>query len=160
MSCNVYSVDTQRNFFLVRSCSSTHWLSVWSNWSYVELNLSNKIKKFCFLSYFVLFFDWSNILSIAGAFVVCWTPWWVSFVETSIVILFSIFSFFFRHTYSAIQSLCESCKKNWIFANPMFHCVYFLCYLNSPINPFCYALANQQFKKTFTRILKLDLRRL
>lgn len=65
-----------------------------------------------------------------------------------------------RHIYSAIHSLCESCKNNWIFSNPMFHCFYFLCYLNSPINPFCYALANQQFKKTFTRILRLDLRRL
>ncbi|CAF3912436.1 unnamed protein product [Rotaria magnacalcarata] len=80
-----------------------------------------------------------TITFILGAFVVCWTPW---------------------HMYSAIHSLCESCKNNWIFSNPMFHCFYFLCYLNSPINPFCYALANQQFKKTFTRILKLDLRRL
>ncbi|CAF0794821.1 unnamed protein product [Adineta ricciae] len=80
-----------------------------------------------------------TITFILGAFVVCWTPW---------------------HIYSAVHSLCESCKNNWIFSNPMFHCVYFLCYLNSPINPFCYALANQQFKKTFTRILKLDLRRL
>ncbi|CAF0773094.1 unnamed protein product [Rotaria sordida] len=80
-----------------------------------------------------------TITFILGAFVVCWTPW---------------------HIYSAIHSLCESCKHNWVFSNPMFHCFYFLCYLNSPINPFCYALANQQFKKTFTRILKLDLRRL
>ncbi|CAF0730930.1 unnamed protein product [Adineta steineri] len=80
-----------------------------------------------------------TITFILGAFVVCWTPW---------------------HIYSAIHSLCESCKQNWVFSNPMFHCFYFLCYLNSPINPFCYALANQQFKKTFTRILKLDLRRL
>ncbi|CAF1284122.1 unnamed protein product [Adineta steineri] len=80
-----------------------------------------------------------TITFILGAFVVCWTPW---------------------HIYSAVHSLCESCKNNWVFSNPMFHCVYFLCYLNSPINPFCYALANQQFKKTFTRILKLDLRRL
>ncbi|CAF0905737.1 unnamed protein product [Adineta ricciae] len=80
-----------------------------------------------------------TITFILGAFVVCWTPW---------------------HIYSAIHSLCDSCKNSWVFGNPMFHCFYFLCYLNSPINPFCYALANQQFKKTFTRILKLDLRRL
>ncbi|UJR29004.1 hypothetical protein I4U23_010222 [Adineta vaga] len=80
-----------------------------------------------------------TITFILGAFVVCWTPW---------------------HIYSAIHSLCDSCKDSWFFNNPMFHCFYFLCYLNSPINPFCYALANQQFKKTFTRILKLDLRRL
>ncbi|CAF0842818.1 unnamed protein product [Didymodactylos carnosus] len=80
-----------------------------------------------------------TITFILGAFVVCWTPW---------------------HIYSAVQSLCDACKDNVIFSNTLFHAVYFLCYLNSPINPFCYALANQQFKKTFTRILKLDLRRL
>ncbi|CAF1126674.1 unnamed protein product, partial [Didymodactylos carnosus] len=80
-----------------------------------------------------------TITFILGAFVVCWTPW---------------------HIYSAVQSLCDACKDNVFFSNTLFHAVYFLCYLNSPINPFCYALANQQFKKTFTRILKLDLRRL
>ena len=71
-----------------------------------------------------------TISIILGAFVACWTPY---------------------HILAIAESFCQ-CTNSHIY---MF--AYFLCYANSPINPLCYALANQQFKKTFMRILKGDL---
>lgn len=77
-----------------------------------------------------------TITIILGAFIVCWTPW---------------------HILSLIIGFCptdEGCVL------PLLYDIsYWLCYLNSPLNPFCYAFANQQFKKAFVRILKLDWRR-
>jgi hypothetical protein len=74
-----------------------------------------------------------TITVILGAFVICWTPW---------------------HVLSMIIGFCAECVPGTLY-----NISYWLCYLNSPINPFCYALANQQFKKTFARILRFDWRR-
>ena len=73
-----------------------------------------------------------TITIILGAFVLCWTPW---------------------HLFAMLYSLK-------IYENTLLYNIsYWLCYMNSPINPFCYAFANQQFKKTFLRILRLDWHR-
>lgn len=74
-----------------------------------------------------------TITIILGAFVFCWTPW---------------------HVLSLIIGFCGNCVPTVLY-----DISYWLCYLNSPINPLCYALANQQFKKTFLRILRRDWHR-
>lgn len=77
-----------------------------------------------------------TITVILGAFVLCWTPW---------------------HVLSMIIGFCP---KGIVCVTPVLYDIsYWLCYLNSPLNPLCYALANQQFKKTFARILKFDWHR-
>ena len=76
-----------------------------------------------------------TITIILGAFVLCWTPW-------------------------HILSMTLGFSKNISCGVYMLYDIsYWLCYLNSPINPFCYAMANQQFKKAFIRIIKLDWHR-
>ena len=70
-----------------------------------------------------------TISFILGAFVVCWIPYHV------IVLLYAL-----------------DIKVN----GDLYGFSYWLCYLNSPINPFCYAFVNNQFKRTFIRIMKLD----
>lgn len=74
-----------------------------------------------------------TISLILGAFILCWTPF---------------------HVVILIKAACDnhdlrqSCMNTYIY-----RLAYWLCYINSPLNPFCYALANIQIKETFFRIL-------
>lgn len=74
-----------------------------------------------------------TISFILGAFVLCWTPY---------------------HILALVAGFCTN--PDGCVNTHLFYFTYFLCYTNSPINPFCYALANAQFKRAFYRVLKCN----
>ncbi|VDM18335.1 unnamed protein product [Hydatigera taeniaeformis] len=75
---------------------------------------------------------------ILGAFVICWTPY---------------------HIIILIKGFCDIPSQNYSCINVhLYNFAYYMCYMNSPINPFCYAMANIAFKRAFIRILNGDFR--
>ena len=75
-----------------------------------------------------------TITLIMGAFVLCWTPY---------------------HVLILVFCACGDACFGSLYTH-LFRVAYYMCYSNSPINPFCYALANKQFKRAFLRILRLE----
>ncbi|XP_071801775.1 muscarinic acetylcholine receptor M2-like isoform X1 [Asterias amurensis] len=64
---------------------------------------------------------------ILGAFFITWSPY-----STMVIIM----------------GYCPTC-----IPDPLYQFSYYLCYINSTINPLCYAFANELFRATFYKIL-------
>lgn len=68
-----------------------------------------------------------TLSAILGIFILCWTPY-------SVIVI--------------VYSYCEACVPYNLYSFS-----YWLCYINSTMNPVCYAFSNRDFKIAFKRIL-------
>uniref|UniRef100_A0A915HNG0 G-protein coupled receptors family 1 profile domain-containing protein n=1 Tax=Romanomermis culicivorax TaxID=13658 RepID=A0A915HNG0_ROMCU len=73
-----------------------------------------------------------TITVIVGTFAMFWSPYYIV---------------------ATVYGFCA-----WCVPPALFFTSYYLCYLNSSMNPFAYAFANRLFRKTFIRILRGDWR--
>nr|XP_001343971.2 muscarinic acetylcholine receptor M4-like [Danio rerio] len=75
-----------------------------------------------------------TVLAVLLAFIITWTPY-------SVMVLIGTF-----------------CR--WCVPEVLWMVGYFLCYVNSTVNPVCYALCNATFKRTFKRLLRCKFKNL
>ena len=95
-----------------------------------------KDKKLSFgrLSFFVKQKKLTKILVLTFvAFLISWIPYFVV---------------------SVWAPFCKDCIPDYAW-----DCCYMMCYINSTINPLCYALGSKEFKRTFKKLLSVNCRR-
>jgi muscarinic acetylcholine receptor M3 len=104
-----------------------------------------------------------TLSAILLAFIVTWTPYNVSLIAFTSVVLHSenthrpkglCFYFldflFFQQILVLLRTVLQD--QNAI-PKALWDLSYYLCYINSTINPVCYALCNASFRRTYIRIL-------
>lgn len=71
-----------------------------------------------------------TLSAILLAFIITWTP------------------------YNILVLLKSITACSWYIPQQLWDFVYYLCYINSTVNPMCYALCNAAFRRTYMRILE------